>query len=115
MLHDRVLNINVTHRQRSSPGKQPNLAVIAWLAGWCLVAATVATVAGSQPDSEQTVTMRVVISVWLASLVAAAVQAQNYQCDPSPAGLSDNCIGCICEASTNCNKTAQCISGVSGN
>ena len=75
--------------------------------------ASVASVADSQPGSEQTVEMRVVISVWLASLVAAEVVGQAYQCDPSPAGLSDNCIGCICEASTNCNKTAQCISGVS--
>ena len=81
------------------------------MAGWCAVA----SVAGSQPDSEQTVDrMRVVLSVWLAcTVLAAAVQAQKYQCDPSPAGLSDNCIGCICEASTSCNRTAQCISGVS--
>jgi len=54
--------------------------------------------------------VRVVITVaWL--LGVGGVLAQKYQCDPSPAGLSDNCIGCICEASTNCNKTAQCISG----
>ena len=81
------------------------------MAGWCAVA----SVAGSQPGSEQTVArMRVVLSVWLAcTVLAAAVQAQKYQCDPSPAGLSDNCIGCICEASTSCNRTAQCISGVS--
>jgi len=39
------------------------------------------------------------------------VLSQSYQCDSTTAGLSDNCIGCICEASTNCNKTATCISG----
>merc|ERR1712032_265447 len=37
--------------------------------------------------------------------------AQEYQCDPTPNGLSDNCIGCICEASTRCNATTKCISG----
>merc|ERR1711970_233776 len=63
-------------------------------------------VAESQPGSEQTM-LRVVALVWLAECAVA----QQYQCDPSPAGLSDNCIGCICEASTNCNKTAKCISG----
>merc|ERR1711970_1683303 len=63
-------------------------------------------VAERQPGSEQTM-LRVVALVWLAGLCAA----QQYQSDPSPAGLSDNCIGCICEASTNCNKTAKCISG----
>merc|ERR1719270_1154020 len=54
--------------------------------------------------------VRVVLTVtwWL---VTGVVLAQKYQCDPSTAGLSDNCIGCICESSTNCNKTAQCISG----
>merc|ERR1712131_473621 len=44
-------------------------------------------------------------------LSCMSVSAQKYQCNPDSAGLSDNCIGCICEASTNCNKTAQCISG----
>merc|ERR1712012_885626 len=57
-----------------------------------------------------------VIMVWLPVLTLSpllctlAAEAQ-YQCNPDSAGLSDNCIGCICEASTNCNKTAGCISG----
>merc|ERR1712152_66380 len=43
-------------------------------------------------------------------LCSLAVSAQ-YQCNPASAGLSDNCIGCICEASTSCNKNAKCING----
>merc|ERR1712012_614573 len=43
-------------------------------------------------------------------LCSLAVSAQ-YQCNPDSAGLSDNCIGCICEASTSCNKNAKCING----
>merc|ERR1712072_837501 len=46
----------------------------------------------------------------LATLFSPIV-AQEYQCDPTPNGLSDNCIGCICEASTRCNVTTRCISG----
>merc|ERR1712209_400026 len=44
--------------------------------------------------------------------VITPLLAQEYQCDPTPNGLSDNCIGCICEASTRCNVTTKCISGV---
>merc|ERR1712012_1257124 len=43
--------------------------------------------------------------------VITPLLAQEYQCDPTPNGLSDNCIGCICEASTRCNVTTKCISG----
>jgi hypothetical protein len=39
--------------------------------------------------------------------------SDDYVCDPTPNGLSDNCIGCICEASTKCNQTTQCVGGVS--
>jgi len=39
------------------------------------------------------------------------ISSSEYQCDPTPNGLSDNCIGCICEASTRCNATTKCISG----
>merc|ERR1712203_399832 len=46
----------------------------------------------------------------LVSLITPML-AQEYQCDPTPNGLSDNCIGCICEASTRCNATTKCISG----
>merc|ERR1712108_123776 len=46
----------------------------------------------------------------LVTLITPLV-AQEYQCDPTPNGLSDNCIGCICEASTRCNATTKCISG----
>merc|ERR1712190_126463 len=41
----------------------------------------------------------------------ALVSAQQYQCNPDAAGLSDNCIGCICEASTDCKKNTKCING----
>merc|ERR1712137_1453959 len=44
-------------------------------------------------------------------LLCSLTTEAQYQCNPDSAGLSDNCIGCICEASTNCNKTAGCISG----
>merc|ERR1712203_594022 len=43
--------------------------------------------------------------------VITPLLAQEYQCDPTPNGLSDNCIGCICEASTRCNVTTKCIRG----
>merc|ERR1712032_828837 len=46
----------------------------------------------------------------LVSLITPML-AQEYQCDPTPNGLSDNCIGCICEVSTRCNATTKCISG----
>jgi len=44
-------------------------------------------------------------------IVSCMSVSAQYQCNPDSAGLSDNCIGCICEASTNCNKNAKCISG----
>jgi len=44
-------------------------------------------------------------------VVSSAAQGSNYVCNPSSNGLSDNCIGCICQASTNCNQSTQCIGG----
>merc|ERR1711874_36515 len=55
-------------------------------------------------------TMGSFLLLLLATLIPPIV-AQEYQCDPTPNGLSDNCIGCICEASTRCNVTTRCISG----
>merc|ERR1712130_661772 len=51
------------------------------------------------------------IDLLLLLTLSAPLLAQEYQCDPTPNGLSDNCIGCICEASTRCNATTKCISG----
>merc|ERR1711983_474718 len=47
----------------------------------------------------------------LVSVFLITVSSQQYRCNPESAGLSDNCIGCICEASANCDKTAACING----
>jgi len=57
-----------------------------------------------QPNTEIWLNHKVKNYHWQSSL--------EYQCDPTPNGLSDNCIGCICEASTRCNVTTKCISGV---
>ena len=49
----------------------------------------------------------------LLSLAAPLPATAQYRCTPTTAGLSDNCIGCICEASTKCDKSAACIGRVS--
>ncbi|XP_023326767.1 invertebrate-type lysozyme 6 isoform X1 [Eurytemora carolleeae] len=53
------------------------------------------------------------ISLLVSYLLIQTITAQesNYQCDPTPLGLSDNCIGCICEASTRCDQATQCVGG----
>ncbi len=40
------------------------------------------------------------------------ILGNEYQCNPEPNGLSDNCIGCICEASTRCDVNTKCVAGV---
>ncbi|CAG0883152.1 unnamed protein product [Cyprideis torosa] len=47
---------------------------------------------------------------FLASL-AALIQAQNPVFESVPPIISDNCLGCLCEASTNCNATIGCTDG----
>merc|ERR1711913_56310 len=58
----------------------------------------------------QTIIMSLSSSLLLLLLTTALAAAQ-YQCNPDAAGLSDNCIGCICEASTGCKKNTKCING----
>jgi len=38
-------------------------------------------------------------------------QGDDYVCNADSNGLSDNCLGCICEASTRCNVNAKCVQG----
>lgn len=49
---------------------------------------------------------------WIVLLIpTVTAMGSTYKCDPQPNGLSDNCIGCICESSTNCNVSMPCING----
>ncbi|XP_050430202.1 lysozyme-like [Adelges cooleyi] len=44
-----------------------------------------------------------------AVLCAALVFSQNDLQDEWPPGWTEKCIGCICEASSGCNQTLECI------
>jgi len=53
----------------------------------------------------------VVALIFCSCLQLSSGQGDDYQCNPVSNGLSDNCIGCICEASTRCDVNTKCVSG----
>ncbi|XP_040579589.1 lysozyme [Lepeophtheirus salmonis] len=54
---------------------------------------------------------KILISAAIVLFATVIFAEDDYVCDDSNSAVTNNCMGCICQASSSCNQTIGCISG----